>query len=150
MKTIFDDNENIIETSKLLFLSNKKVILLDINANNMIFNGKLYLIDPGNYMVGKDKSYNKVRQWNYDKINKLIDELLFSKKFNLYQLRLIVQFFNKERENNHTNYNLDIIKKYFEPSLKIKDGISKFVRYNIKDDPKEKEFFEKIMEDFNR
>lgn len=110
------------------------IILRDISLSNTIYNGHIYLIDPGNYLINeldkiifdtsianlsiaenltkiiKEGKYYKVknltdsltleekqgilRNWNYNKINILIDMLLFSKRNNIdsFKYRQIVQF----------------------------------------------------------
>lgn len=49
VRTLFDELETIREDINLL--CSKSVILRDINLSNTIYNGHLYLIDPGNYLV---------------------------------------------------------------------------------------------------
>ena len=134
------------------------VILMDINPGNTIYNGNLFLIDPGNYLINEldkvifhvDVSKLSIEEKkklligrNYQKINELIEVLLFinNDNFDFYQKRQIVQFFIKEREANNVIYNLDILKQYFDSNLRITDSIKKFVNEYIKDDPNEKALF---------
>lgn len=134
------------------------VILRDINPDNTIYNGSLFLIDPGNYLINElekviyhidvqklsmEEKRKLLIEWNYKKINELIEMLLFMKNdaFDFYQKRQIVQFFIKIREDDNIIYDLDILKQYFNPNLCIADSIKKFVNEYIKDDPKEKALF---------
>ena len=134
------------------------IILRDINLSNTIFNGKLYLIDPGNYLINEmhkiiyhldvdslslEEKEKLLIEWNYNKINRLIDMLLFSNKSNIdpFQFRQIVQFIMKEREENNLIYNLDILKMYFNQDLSIGDAINDFIKNHIKDNPEERALF---------
>lgn len=164
-------------------LCSNSIILRDINIPNTIYNGHIYLIDPGNYLVDElDKiifrvniadssiaeklnriitegDYSKVkiltdslpleerqnllRRWNYNKINELIDMLLFSKKSNIdpFKYRQIVQFIMKERDKNGFIYSLDVLKVFFNSNLCLGAAIEDFIKRCIKDDPKEKSLF---------
>ena len=86
-------------------LSNNGVRLLDINKNNTIYNGGVYMIDPGNYKIDKNMANENIKEWNYNKINILLDQLLFSQKYNPYMFRQIVQFLMKERKEKNIIYN---------------------------------------------
>lgn len=164
-------------------LCRNSIILRDINLSNTIYNGHIYLIDPGNYLIdGLDKiifhtdivvpsigkklnkilmecDYNKVKvlinslsqeekqdllnRWNYNKINKLIDALLFSGKSNIdsFKYRQIVQFIMQERKKFDFIYNLDVLKMFFDKEMNIGDSVDNFIETYIKDDHKEKRLF---------
>ena len=89
-----------------------------------------------------------IKTWNYNKINTLVDELLFSRKYNPYMFRQIVQFLMKEKQKKDIIYNLDILKQYLDSSLKIQNAIEEFVSDNIKENIEEKKLFEKMFIDF--
>lgn len=167
----------------LELLCSSLVILRDINLSNTIYNGHLYLVDPGNYLIGKiDKiiahanitdpiiaeklyrileegNYAKikilsdslsqserqslVREWNYDKINKLIDMLLFSKigSIDPFKYRQIVQFIMQERTKKGFIYSLDVLKIYFDSSLNVGEAVEDFKKRYIKDNPEERKLF---------
>lgn len=167
----------------LELLCSSLVILRDINLSNTIYNGHLYLVDPGNYLIGKiDKiishanitdpiiaeklyrileegNYAKikiladslsqserqslVREWNYDKINKLIDMLLFSKigSIDPFKYRQIVQFIMQERTKKGFIYSLDVLKMYFDSSLNVGEAVEDFKTRYIKDNPEERKLF---------
>lgn len=167
----------------LELLCSNLVILRDINLSNTIYNGHLYLVDPGNYLIGeidkiiahtnianptiaeklyrilKEDSYAKikiladslsqserqslVREWNYDKINKLIDMLLFSKigSTDPFKYRQIVQFMMQERARKEFIYSLDVLRMYFDTSLSIGDATDNFIKRYIKDDSEERKLF---------
>ena len=131
-------------------LSDKGVRLLDINKSNTIYNGGLYMVDPGNYEIDMNISNENIKTWNYNKINTLLDELLFSSKYNPYMFRQIVQFFIKEKQKKDIIYNLDILKQYLDSSLKIQNAIEEFVSENIKENVEEKNLFEKMFIDSER
>ena len=131
-------------------LSDKGVRLLDINKSNTIYNGGLYIVDPGNYEIDKNIPNENIKSWNYNKINMLVDELLFSRKYNPYIFRQIVQFFMKEKQKKGIIYNLDILKQYIDPSLKIQNAIEEFVSEHIKENVEEKKLFEKMFRDSER
>lgn len=164
-------------------LCSNSIILRDVNLSNTIYNGHIYLIDPGNYLVDEldqiifhanitapsimeslkgiiiEGDYSRVkilidslspeekqsilRVWNYNKINELIDMLLFSKRSNIdpFKYRQIVQFIMKERDMNGFIYNLDVLKMVFNKDLCIGDAIDDFTKKYIKDDPKERKLF---------
>ncbi len=131
-------------------LSDKGVKLLDISKGNTIYNGGLYMVDPGNYKIDMNIPNENIKAWNYDKINTLVDVLFFSQKYNPYMFRQIVQFFMKEKKKKDIIYNLDILKQYLDPSLKIRNAIEEFISENIKENVEEKKLFEKIFTDFER
>lgn len=159
MKHIF--NEMQVLQSDLDLLDKYKIGLLDISPNNSIYNGKIFLVDPGNYMI-KDLTtikrhvdpYNLnddkllLRKWNEEKINRLFDMLLFSQNPNIdsYQYRLIIQFFNKEKQNKKINYNLEVFKEFFDQELTVKDSIDKFIHKHIKEDIKERLWYMSSLE----
>lgn len=188
-KCIDDDSVSIfLEELEVLkqdldLLCNNSIILRDINLSNTIYNGHIYLTDPGNYSVdeldkiiycaniiasptmerfkkiiiegdysrvkilidsmSKEEKQNILKIWNYNKINQLIDMLLFSKRSNIdpFKYRQIVQFIMKERDKNGFIYNLDVLKMVFDKDLCIGDAIDNFIKKYIKDDPKERQLF---------
>ncbi len=148
MKVLQDD---------LKLLNQFKIGLRDINPSNVIYNGQVYIIDPGNYIV-KDISGIKLQidplnqennddvlleKWNYNKINCLFDSLLFSdnKNVDAYQFRLIVQFFMKEREEIGTNFNLEILQDYFNPEMSVEKSTEEFRRKYIKENQEERDWY---------
>lgn len=125
-------------------LSRLNIRLMDINSENTIFNGKLYLIDLGNYYINniKDLSFyfqnrevtNEEKQkliayWNNDKLNKLMYELLFmnNNDIDFYLLRKIIEFFRNEREKNGLIKDIYIYQRYFDTTLTVRESINKFV-----------------------
>lgn len=143
-------NELTIIKDDIETLSDKGVRLLDINKNNTIYNGGLYMIDSGNYRIGENMLNENIKVWNYNKVNRLVDSLIFSQKYNPYMFRQIVQFFMKEKQKKNIIYNLDILKQYLDSSLKIQKAIEKFVSENIKENVEEKKLFEKMFIDSER
>lgn len=179
--TFFEELEILRKDLELLCIH--FIILRDINLSNTIYNGHIYLVDPGNYLVNEldqilfqtsitipsimeslkkialDGDYSKVknlinslsleeklnivRTWNYDKINKLIDMLLFSKRKNIdpFKYRQIVQFILKERDKNGFIYNLDVLKMYLNQDLCIRDAINEFIKKYVHDNPEERKLF---------
>lgn len=139
-------------------LSASLVRLMDINKENTIFNSRLYLVDPGNYFINDIKDLlpyieNKeptqkekielIEAWNYDKLNKLLDELLFinNDDIDFYLLRKIIEFFNQERAKTGVKFNLSIIETYFDRTLTVREAINKFIKKHIKIDEQEKQIF---------
>lgn len=147
--------ELLVIKADIELLSNHGIRLMDINKSNIIYNGKLFFIDFGNYYINniEDLSVyfpNKIltkadiidiiRKWNYDKVNKLIHELLFFNNPNIdfYRLRKIIEFFNDAKEKEETLYDYDIYDRYFNKQLLIRDSICEFIKMNIKEDKEEK------------
>lgn len=154
MGELIDELHLIDEDIKLL--SNSLVRLMDINKENTIFNGKLYLIDPGNYFINDikvllpyignkeptpEEKIELIEAWNYDKLNKLLDELLFinNDEIDFYLLRKIIEFFNQERAKKRLKSNFDIFELYFDKSLSVRESINKFIKEYIKIDEKERQ-----------
>lgn len=69
-----------------------------------------YLIDPGNYYINhiddllvyldykepnENEKKNIIKSWNYNKFNRLIEELLFmdNERLDFYLLRKVIEFF---------------------------------------------------------
>ena len=141
----------------LLLLEKLNIGLLDINPSNSIYNGKLYLIDPGNYLINDMSTIKRqldplnecndneklLRTWNENKINQLFDMLLFSQnpKIDPYQFRLIAQFFQKEKARKRTNYNYEVFKEFFDPELTVEDAIKKFMKQYIKINKQERDWY---------
>jgi len=167
----------------LELLCNNLIILRDINLSNTIYNGHIYLIDSGNYLIDEldkiifninisdlliaeklnriitDGNYSKVkiltdslsleekksliRIWNYNKINGLIEMLLFSRKSDIdpFEYRQIVQFIMRERDKNGFIYSLDVLKMHFNKQQSIDDAIDSFIKRNIKDNSEERKLF---------
>ena len=132
--------------------------LIDTNKSNTVYNGKLYLINPGNYYINdindlliffknkeinNEEKQNLIVNWKYNQINKLIHELLFmnNSDIDFYLLRKIIEFFEIERKNNELIYDITIYQKYFDKNLTIKESINKFVSKHIKVDEEEKKIF---------
>ena len=141
----------------MMLLERLNIGLMDVNPSNSIYNGKLYLIDPGNYLINDMSTIKRqldplntcnnnqklLTTWNENKINQLFDMLLFSHnpRIDPYQFRLIAQFFIKEKEKKRINYNYEIFKKYFDPNLSVEDSIKKFMKEHIKENKKEREWY---------
>ena len=180
-------NELAVLKEDLDSLSSNLIILRDINTENTIYNGNLYLIDPGNYAINQlegiifhveiedtklsneltkiaiNSEYYKLRElinsltkqekekiiktWNYEKINKLMHMMMFSKMENIdpYTFRQIVQFIISERKKNKFTYDLDILKIYLNEELTIADAVDEFVKNNIMDNIKEKELYKRFI-----
>lgn len=160
MKNILSEMQVIEDDIKLLI--DNKVGLMDFGLSNTIYNGKVYMIDPGNYLIDnieviihqidplnlcKDSKF-LLTKWNFDEANQLFYTLLFlkNKSINSYQRRLIVQFFIKERENRGVFYDLPIYKEYFNPELTVKQATKEFIAKYIKEDPKEREWYLSIFQ----
>lgn len=164
-------------------LSDNFIVLRDINLSNTIYNGHIYVIDPGSYLIdeldqiifrtnitdstlkeklykiAEEGDYSKVksltdslpieirrkliRSWNYNQINGLIEQLLFSKRPNIdpYKYRQIIQFLMMERKKKECIYSLDILKRVFNIDLCIGEAIDDFITSYIKDDPKKRKMF---------
>lgn len=149
-------NELLIIKDDIELLSENNVRLIDINKSNIVYNGRLFFVDPGNYYINnindlliyyQDKiitekeKINIIKKWNYDKINKLIYELLFmgNSQIDFYLSRKIIEFFEQNRTKENILYDFDVYTKYFDKELLICDSIHKFVTQNIKEDKEEKE-----------
>lgn len=148
-------NELMIIKQDIDILNKLCVRLIDINKSNTVYNGKLYLIDPGNYYINDindllilfknkeindEEKQNLIVNWNYNKINKLIHELLFmnNSDIDFYLLRKIIEFFEIERKNNGLIYDINLYQKYFDKDLTIKESINKFISKHIRVDEEEK------------
>ena len=189
---LFDSARNLFNELDVLkedldLLSSNLIILRDINIENTIYNGHLYLIDPGNYLIDQldkiifsvdiedkilsnelhkiaiNNEYHKLKElvdsltakekeklistWNYEKINKLIHMMMFSRKENIspYTFRLIVQFIISERKKNNFVYDLDVLRMHLNKRLTINDAIDEFIEKNIKENPKEKELCKSLF-----
>lgn len=167
-KNIFDARmEDIIKELNIVLkdidiLSRLDIRLMDINSENTIFNGKLYLIDPGNYYINNIKDLlfyfqnreltNEEKQrlithWNNDKLNKLMIELLFmnNNDIDFYLLRKIIEFFRNEREKNGLIRDIYIYQRYFDTTLTAKESINKFISNYIKVDEEEKKMILSLL-----
>lgn len=172
-----------ILSQDLEVLSSNLVILRDINISNTIYNGRLFLVDPGNYLIDElDKiifrvsitdsliserlrdmaikgDYSQlgdlinslslkdkialIREWNYNKINELIDMLLFLRKESIdsFMYRQIVQFIMREREKNGFIYSLDVLRMYFKRDLSVSTAVEDFIKTYINDNPEERRLY---------
>lgn len=156
MEDLIQELRIVDEDIKLL--SKALIRLMDINLENTIFNGELYLIDPGNYflndikdlisyltIIGQNTTNKKeiIELWNYDKLNKLLDELLFinNNEVDFYLLRKIIEFFNCERTKIGAKFNLSILETHFDRTLTVREAINKFIKKHIKIDEQEKQIF---------
>lgn len=143
-------------------ISNSYIRIMDINKSNIVFNGCLYLIDPGNYYINniedllvyfqtkeitEDDKINIIRKWNYNKINMLMYELLFMNNLDIdfYLLRKIIEFFKNEKQKNSLLFDLKIYNEYFDKNLSVKESINKFVMENIKVDIEEKKLILSLL-----
>lgn len=155
MKRIFYEMQ--IIQKDLNLLSKHNICLFDIGQSNCIYNGKLFLIDPGNYIINNMSNIKKqldplnlcsdnkllLKTWNENKINQLFDSLLFSQNANIdsYQHRLIVQFFQKEKDKKKINYNLDVFKEFFDENMTVENAVLNFMQKHIKEDEKERSWY---------
>lgn len=147
-------NELMIVKQDIDILNKLCVRLIDINKSNIVYNGKLYLIDPGNYYINdvndlliyyqnreitEEEKQNLIINWNYNKINKLMHELLFmnNSDIDFYLLRKIIEFFEIERKKDGLIYDAGIYQKYFDKDLTVREAIKKFVSNYIKVDEEE-------------
>lgn len=148
-------NELMIIKQDIDILNKLCVRLIDINKSNIVYNGKLYLVDPGNYYINdvndlliyfqnreitEEEKLNLIINWNYNKINKLMHELLFmnNSDIDFYLLRKIIEFFETERKKDGLIYDISIYQKYFDKDLTVRESINKFVSNYIKVDEEEK------------
>ena len=159
---LYDSASNLLDELEIIkqdlnLLCNNYIILRDINLANTIYNGQMYLIDPGNYLINDlqqisvedvnsltlEEKQELLMNWNCHKIKTLLDMLLFSNKKNIdpFQFRQIIQFFMKERESMNLKNELDIFKLFLNPDLIIDEAIDKFMKEYIKDNPEERTLF---------
>lgn len=148
-------NELMVIKKDIDILNRLYIRLIDINKSNIVYNGKLYLIDPGNYYIDdindlliyfqnkeitEEEKQNLIINWNYDKINKLMHELVFmnNSDIDFYLLRKIIEFFETERKKDGLIYDASIYQKYFDKDLTVKESINKFIKKHIKVDEEEK------------
>lgn len=148
-------NELMIIKQDIDILNKLCVRLIDINKSNIVYNGKLYLIDPGNYYINnindlliyyqnkeitEEEKQSIIINWNYNKINKLMHELLFmnNSDIDFYLLRKIIEFFETERKKDGSIYDISIYQKFFDKDLTVRESINKFVSNYIKVDEEEK------------
>ena len=85
---------------------------------------------------------NIIKLWNYNKFNRLIEELLFiaNEKIDFYLLRKVIEFFEQEKQDNNWFLDITILQKYFDSELSIKEFVNKFIKEYIKIDEEEKRF----------
>ncbi len=97
----------------------------------------LYLLTDS---LSSEEKIAVLRSWNYDKINKLIDLLLFSRRSDIdsFKFRQIVQFIMRERERNGFLYSLDVLKMYFDRNMSVFEAVDEFIKRYIRDNPTEK------------
>lgn len=85
------------------------IILRDINLSNTIYNGQLYLIDPGNYLIDEiDKIIFHINITNpsiVEKLNKIIKEDDYSKVKNLINSLSLEEKLNIVRTWNYDKMN---------------------------------------------
>ena len=165
-------NELIAITKDIELLSKLNVRIIDINKNNVVYNGRLYLIDPGNYYINyiddllvyldckepnkkeltEQEKKNIIKLWNYNKFNRLIEELLFmgDEKLDFYLLRKVIEFFKKEKQDNNLISDIKILQKYFDSELSVKESINKFVKEYIKIDDNERKLIISLYKKRNR
>ena len=88
----------------------------------------------------EDEKKNIIKPWNYNKFNRLIEELLFmgNERLDFYLLRKAIEFFEKEKQGNNLFSDISILQKYFDSELSVKESINKFVKEHIKVDEDEK------------
>lgn len=105
-------NELDVIINDMELLNGLNVRLIDINKNSIVYNGRLYLIDLGNYYI------------NY------IDDLL-----------VYLDYKNpneKAKQDNNLISDITILQKYFDLELSVKESINKFVKEYIRVDEDEK------------
>lgn len=137
------DNYLINELDKIIFQVNIADSSIEEKLNKIIMEGDYSKVKILTDSLPPEERQNLLRRWNYNKINELIDMLLFSKKSNIdpFKYRQIVQFIMKERDKNGFIYSLDVLKVFFNRNLCLGAAIDEFIKRCIKDDLKEKNYF---------
>ncbi|MCI9280022.1 MAG: hypothetical protein HFJ02_04410 [Bacilli bacterium] len=137
------DNYLINELDKIIFQVNIADSSIEEKLNKIIMEGDYSKVKILTDSLPPEERQNLLRRWNYNKINELIDMLLFSKKSNIdpFKYRQIVQFIMKERDKNGFIYSLDVLKVFFNRNLCLGAAIDEFIKRCIKDDLKEKKLF---------
>ena len=77
IKLIDIETKKFIQNLKILEndiqkLSNNKVLMVDVKHYNFIYNGTMYIIDPGKYKIKYDEDTQLIHQQNLEKYKKLI------------------------------------------------------------------------------
>jgi len=149
--TIYNGHINLIDSGNFLIDRLDQIILrtniafpsIEERLNRIIMEGDYSKVKILVDTLSIEEKQSILRGWNYNKVNELIDMLLFSKRSNIdpFKYRQIVQFIMKEREKNGFIYNLDVLKMFFNEDLCLGDAIYDFIEKYIKDDPKEKKLF---------
>ena len=136
-KNIFDIKvDTLLNELEIIFddvktLSDNLVILSDLHKGNAIYNGSLYLIDPGNYMisdvskiipfvVNELSSLQKqilIECWNTDAINFFIEKYLFKNYFDL------LRFLRKIKVERKIEYYQDVLSIVFDREETLSDNI---------------------------
>ena len=127
--TLLNELEIIFDDVKIL--NDNLVVLSDLHRKNAIYNGSLYLIDPGNYMisdvskiipfvVNELSSLQKqilIECWNTDAINFFIEEYLFKNYFDL------LRFLRKIKVERKIEYYQDVLSIVFDREETLSDNI---------------------------
>lgn len=107
VRTLFEELKVIKQDLDLL--CSNSIILRDINLSNTIYNGQLYLIDPGNYLIDEiDKIIFHINITNpsiVEKLNKIIKEGDYSKVKNLINSLSLEEKLNIVRTWNYDKMN---------------------------------------------
>lgn len=105
----------------------------------------------GNIKINEPEKCSEL-VWNYNKFNRLIEELLFmgDEKLDFYLLRKVIEFFKKEKQDNNLISDIKILQKYFDSELSVKESINKFVKEYIKIDDNERKLIISLCKKRNR
>ena len=118
-KTKFIKNLEILEND-IEILSNKKVLMADIKYYNFIYNGDMYIIDPGRYRINFDY---KVYENNIMQYKKLILYLIENEmnKCNLGASKITKKIDQIKQE-------IDLPSKYFKEEMKFEETLRQYVK----------------------
>lgn len=147
MSKIFSELE-IIEQD-INKLSKKLVMMYDLRLINSIFNGELYVIDPGHFAINdldilkvgpaykKLNDVDKTKAFNSLRISRLLYSFLFVThgSYNYDDYKAIMNFFDDEMDLcqddfSKLKYCLEAFKKHLDGNLTVNDAVEKLISSN--------------------
>lgn len=120
----FVKNLQILEND-IKLLSQNKVLMADVKYYNFIYNGSMYIIDPGRYRLVFNEKEEELYNQNIEQYKKLLLYLLENEMHNIKllpsKIKIILDLINKEMEND--------ICYYFKNEMKKRDTLKEYIKY---------------------
>lgn len=107
--------------SDIDILDNKYILISDCHADNVMYNGKIYVVDIGKYEISRLTPYYAIVHHNILQFNELIASIIAKSNITEDEYYKIYSYLKRMSYKIGTEKFLDVIEKYANKNMNLKE-----------------------------